>query len=379
MLVVYIAAALGTSAAYDRVRPFFVFLIAAMVAAAGCGGSSNDSTSPSPVAFSFVFVGCDRVLAADATPDNPSTANLAQLERDFAEIPRLKPRPTIAFVVGDLVLGLNADLAKLRDQLENWKKLYRDSPLGHAHSIRLVAIPGNHEMLIGSKGSQTSNPGAEDVWLDAMSEYIAGDNGPGPGGPDELATDQSRLTYSFRYRNTHFVVVNTDPYGAVATVPVHWIQNDLDKAVSNTAIAHIFVLGHKPAFVPAIATSGEQSLDVNPANRDAFWSEMNLADVDGYMAAHVHLWDISRPPVPDMPDLRHTWQVIAGNGGTRPDPGWAESGATPYFGYSQVIVYRSGAVEILSYGRDFDPQNYLAPSDPAIFPTTLRERVSIVP
>jgi len=331
------------------------------------------------VAFSFVFVGCDRVLAADVTADNPSTANLAQLERDFAEIPHLKPRPAIAFVVGDLVFGLTTDLAKLRDQLDSWKKLYRDSPLGHAHSIRLVAIPGNHEILIGSRGSQTSNPGAEDVWLGAMSEFIAGDNGPGPGGPDELETDQSRLTYSFRYRNTHFVVVNTDPYGAVATVPVHWIQSDLEEAVADASIAHIFVLGHKPAFVPAIATSGEQSLDINPINRDAFWSEMNLANVDGYLAAHVHLWDISRPPVPEMPDLRRTWQVIAANGGTRLDAGWAKSGATPYFGYSQAIVYKSGAVDILSYGRDFDPENYLAPSDPALFPTTLRERVRIVP
>src|SRR5579885_2516654 len=155
MRVAYIAAALETSAAHNRARPFFALLIAVAIGVAGCGGSSSDSASPSPVAFSFVFVGCDRVLAADVTAENP----------------HLKPRPAIAFVVGDLVFGLTTDLAKLRDQLDSWKKLYRDSPLGHAHSIRLVAIPGNHEILIGSRGSQTSNPGAEDVWLGAMSEF----------------------------------------------------------------------------------------------------------------------------------------------------------------------------------------------------------------
>src|SRR5262249_55424897 len=154
------------------------------------------------------------------------------------------------------------------DQLESWKQVYRDSPLGAKRSIRLIAIPGNHESLIGSKGDQTSNPGAEGVWLSTMRDYIAGDNGPNVGGPDMLQSDQSQLTYSFRFRNTHFVVVNTDPLGAVATVPVHWLQDDLKAATDEPSVKHIFVLGHKPAFVPDIAISGEQSLDINPGNRD---------------------------------------------------------------------------------------------------------------
>jgi hypothetical protein len=324
-----------------------------------------------------VFIGCDRVLGSDVRPDNPSTANLAQLQRDFAEIPKLKPRPDIVFVVGDLVMGLTSDLDTLRSQLDAWIQVYLDSPLGQDSSIRLVAIPGNHEMLIGSKGSQSSNPGAEDVWLSAMQSYIAGDNGPPAGGPDNLQTDQSQLTYSFDFKNTHFIIVNTDPFGAVATVPVHWIQDDLQAAADTSGIKHIFALGHKPAFVPSFADSGEQSLNINPDNRNAFWDELNLASADAYMPAHVHLWDFSQPPSPDMPDLRHTYQIIAANGGTKLDSGWAASGRPAYFGYTHAIVHRGGRVEIRSYGRDFDQSNYLAPSPPDLYPTTLREVHSI--
>ena len=44
---------------------------------------------------SFVFMGCNRILWSDESPENPSTANLAQLERSFTEIAALKPRPKV--------------------------------------------------------------------------------------------------------------------------------------------------------------------------------------------------------------------------------------------------------------------------------------------
>src|SRR5260370_33108398 len=144
--------------------------------------NSDDDTAASrakyKVRYLFVVMGCNRVLKGDKSPENPSTANLAQLERSFTEIAALRPRPKFVVFTGDLVLGLTSDLNELRHQLESWLDVYRNSDLGRDRKIRLIAMPGNHESLFGEKGSQQSNPGAEAVWLGVMQAYIAGDNGP---------------------------------------------------------------------------------------------------------------------------------------------------------------------------------------------------------
>jgi hypothetical protein len=271
---------------------------------------------------------------------------------------------------GDLVLGLTSDLVELRSQLDSWIDVYRNSDLGRVRKIRLIAMPGNHESLVGDKGSQVSNPGAEGVWLDAMQAFIAGNNGPPAGGPDNLATDQSELTYSFDFRDSHFVLLNTDPFGAVATVPINWIHQDLASAADDPHLKHVFVMGHKPAFTPPDASS-EQSLDSNPTLRNQFWDELNSDGVGYYLVAHAHVWDFSMPMSPTS-TLRHTVQIVAGNAGTKLDPLWAESGADPYFGFTLMQVLKNGKVIVESYGRDFDRSNYLAPSPPELFPTTIR-------
>jgi hypothetical protein len=237
-------------------------------------------------------------------------------------------------------------------------------------------LPGNHESLIGSKGSQKSNPGAEDVWLSVMQPFIAGSNGPGIGGPDNLQSDQSELTYSFNYKHTHFVIVNTDPFGAVATVPVHWIGDDLAAAHQKRSIRHTFVLGHKPAFPPSFANA-EQSLNSNPDNRNAFWDELNAIGVDAYIVAHCHVWDLARPVSPDDSSANKVYQVVAGNGGTPLDAGWKAVEALPYFGFTVVQIDAHDNVIVTSYGRDYDHLNYLAPSWPSIYPTTIRLSVGL--
>lgn len=351
-------------------------LIAMAIAIAGAGYAEVADAGDARIVWSFVIIGCNRVNGADVKPDNPSTANLAQLTRSFEEIAKLKPRPKIVFFTGDLVFGLNSDLGVLRSQLESWLDVYRSTALGDDHRIRLIPLPGNHESLIGMKGNQSSNPGAEDVWLSVMQPYIAGNNGPGIGGPDNLQSDQSELTYSFNYKHTHFVIVNTDPFGAVATVPVHWIGDDLAAAREKRHIKHVFVIGHKPAFPPAFS-SAEQSLNSNPANRNAFWDELNSNGVDAYLVAHCHVWDIGQPVSPDDPSAKQVYQVVAGNAGTPLDPGWNAVEKSPYFGYTLVQIDSHDHVVVTSYGRDFDHLNYLAPSPPSVYPTTVRLSVGL--
>jgi len=337
-----------------------------------CGGGSNT------VAYSFAVLGCNRVNGSDVTPQNPSTANLAQLERSFAEIAALQPTPSLVFFTGDLVYGLTPDLDVLRGELEAWVQVYRASPLGQNPAIRLVALPGNHESLQSQPDHQpeVSNPGAEQVWLDVMAPFIAGDNGPPAGGPDHLQTDQSRLTYSFNFRDSHFVVLNTDPCGAPASVPVNWLTNDLVAARQNGSIAQLFVLGHKPAFTPPDATP-DDSLDSQPDLRNVFWDALNNYDTAAYLTAHAHVYNRSRPETPTQPGIARTWQVVAGNGGSAVDPMWAQSGVTPYYGYAVVSITTDGLALLTGYGRDFDQSNYLAPSPPQQYPTTVRDSADI--
>ncbi len=234
----------------------------------------------------------------------------------------MQPPPNFIFFTGDLVLGLTPDLDTLRNQLEAWVQLYRASPAGQNPAIRLVALPGNHESLrlvLDDPQCGVSNPGAEAVWLDVMAPFIAGDNGPTAGGPDQLETDQSRLTYSFNFRDTHFVVLNTDPVGAVATVPVHWIADDLAVARQDRSIRHIFAFGHKPAFTPSDATP-DCSLDSNPGR-----SQRVLGRTQRRQRNRVHR--LARPPVQPFATghadanraSSKTWQVVAGNGGSPVD------------------------------------------------------------
>jgi hypothetical protein len=329
------------------------------------------------VRYSFVFMGCNRILKGDKSPENPSTANLAQLERSFTEIAALEPRPKFVVFTGDLVLGLTPDLNELRHQLASWIDVYRNSDLGRDRKIRLIALPGNHESLFGEKGSQVSNPGAEAVWLSLMQPFIAGNNGPPAGGPDNLQTDQSQLTYSFDLSDSHFVLLNTDPFGAVATVPLNWLHADLAAASSDPHLKHTFVLGHKQAFSPADSSS-EEALDSNPDLRNQFWDELNSNGVGYYLVAHAHLWHFSIPVSP-ISMLQHTVQIIAGNGGSKEDPVWEAAGKPFYYGFTVVQVLKNGEVVMKSYGRNFDPTNYLAPSPPAMFPTTIRLILDFAP
>ncbi len=181
--------------------------------------------------YSFVVLGCNRVEDADSV-GNPSTANVYQLNRMFTEVSNMSPLPKYLFFTGDMVLGYSSDTVKLASQLTNWLAIYNAHPI-HSLPIQLVAIEGNHETQDKPAGKK-SFVAAERTFVRIMGAYILGNNGPTitgliPG-TDSLTTDQSRLTYSFNFKNDHFIVVNTDPVGRDGMVSYKWIANDIATA-----------------------------------------------------------------------------------------------------------------------------------------------------
>ena len=297
---------------------------------------------------------------------NPSTANLEQLNRTFSEVSELSPRPRFVFFAGDMVFGYTPDTVSMESQLRAWRALYDASPLARTGTI-LVPIPGNHEVQNDKKIAYAA---AERTWLRVMWSDVApfGGNGPTAGGADGLATDQSYLTYSFNYRRTHFLLLDTDPVGRDWTVPTNWIASDLAHARQRHA-RHIFAIGHKPAWAyPGNPTDGlghGVTTAVNyDALRDDFWSSLEQNHAEAMLAAHDHLYYRTQP------HPAGTWQIIAGNGGSVLEAD-AATYNSKFYGYTVVSVHRDGSVTATEYGRDVPAAGYLTSG--AAYPTTVRD------
>ena len=168
-----------------------------------------------------------------------------------------------------------------------------------------------------------------------MAPYLkyAG-NDPRAGVKDNLKTDQSKLTYSFDYKGTHFVVLNTDPAGWDWSVLKTWVAEDLAKAKAGFA-KHIFAIAHKPAYsylknLYSSAETKEDGLDkLYPEDRDEFWTSLVKNKAEAMLAAHNHGY--YRAKVANG----NTWQIIAGNGGSNLDKVTDQS-KNNSFGFTQV-------------------------------------------
>jgi len=283
----------------------------------------------------------------------------------------MNPLPKFLFVTGDLIIGYEKDTVRLAREYQSWIKLYKASALAKT-PVKVICMPGNHESDQKINGKKVPVAVAERVFVREMKDFIVGENGPKitgqVAGTDSLTTDQRKLTYSFDYGKDHFVVINTDPVGLDSRVAWHWIKADVQKAHKNGA-RNIFTFGHKPAYTSTLKKGvSTDGLDNYTATRDSFWTSLENVNAVGMLVAHNHLWDAFQPHV------GKTWQVIAGNAGSKLEKVWA---STPhaYFGYTVISVAKQGTVELNSYGRDIDTANYNLPTPKN--PTTLRKTLHL--
>jgi hypothetical protein len=360
-----------------------------------------------PVVFSFVSFGCNRVGNDQLANNSPSSANIGQLTQDFAEITdssHLGVLPDYVFFTGDLVQNLAPGIDMLSSQLEGWKAVYASTPLGSS-SIPLIAVAGNHELLVqvtvtatpapmSTPGSgqassvegnsaavtvQIPNPPTGAVFTSEMADFIPAANGPtvAPPNPDHVERDESMLSFSFRDGANLFIVVDTDTYTGGDTpevtgfVPLNWLTEQLDAANSDSTIENIFVFGHRP-----IDSPDPNNLPIAPSQALPFYELLAAPTATGaptkvrvYICAHAHLWNEG---VPSTAPLGSTLvQVIAGNGGSP-----VSSAFTPpiYYGYTLFSLTQAGDLTAESWGRPV-PVPYAAP--PPQPTTTLREQLTI--
>ena len=346
----------------------------------GDADDDDNRFSNSDVKFSFVVVGCNRVDKADTATNKPSTANRAELYRTYREVAQMRPLPRFVFFAGDMVFGYvkppngptAPDTVSLATQLSSWSELsYGSASPLTGTGVELVPIPGNHEVQNSAKIAFAA---AERTWLRVMGSKLnhAG-NGPGAGGPDNLATDQRSLTYSFDYGRTHFVLIDTDPVGKDGSVPLNWVAQDLTAARSHHA-KHIFAITHKPAYAYPVwlyspPLPSEDGLGGTfPLERDAFWGSLVDAHAEALFSAHNHLYYRTRG------SSGATWQIIDGNGGSPIEP-LIDRASQNYFGYSVVTVHKNGRVTLTTYAHQVPTEGYLM--DSGAYPTFVRDEADI--
>jgi hypothetical protein len=358
----------------------------------------RDDDARDPVVLSFSTVGDSR---QDPAAPDPTTLPLSGQDKIWLQNTKAWSRimrsiqsqaPELMFFNGDMIMGygkasvptdfssvekvVGSDLVKFYTQYAFWRGMATQLLETGTY---VVPVPGNHEVQSKAAGkkAQVEN---ENAWRANMGDLIldmprfqnlfnetpthvnVGNNAT----TDQLTSDQTQLSYSFDFRGSHFVVVNTDPVGKDSHAPTGWLAADLASA-SSRGLTHFFVFGHKPAYTyyyganPASPLpAAPAGLDIDGPARDAFWGVIEQYGAT-YFSGHEHIFHISRPLAGKGGSAV---QVLVGSGGSPFDaaPNIPTIGATDrFYAWATVKVRRSGRVQITAYGFDdqFGPTHSL--------------------
>jgi hypothetical protein len=325
----------------------------------------SSNTPSNDIAFSFVFVGCNRVDRGDVHNVGPSTANEYALTRIISEVASLPNKPDVFFFLGDLVVGESTNDA-VNQQLTAWNGLFDSITAKHPLTgTEFVAVPGNHEMLAWVQSANGEFPlaGSTDIWMNQLSSYMPTDRTKIVGD----AADVNQMTFSFVRGNVAFIVMNTDTYnppsnghpnGQESVTPTGWIVAQVQQYRALASIGHIFVLGHKPIYIDNKLAEGHDGL----LDGTELWDAFKANNVNSVLSAHKHYYARMHPDGSDG----GPHQVIAGNAGS------PASGSSPHFyGFTEISVTTNGDVQLNSHGFDIGTPYYTAPNPETA--TTVRD------
>jgi 3',5'-cyclic AMP phosphodiesterase CpdA len=215
---------------------------------------ANQSTEEN--SFSFAVIGDTQYFKAG----NPN-GYFQTVVKDI-----VKDNPDLVIATGDLV-GTSESYSEYSQKFADWKKI--DAPL----LSKAYAAMGNHDNI--------KNKGVK-AWQDAFDFPT---NGP---------ANFSEQAYSFDFKNSHFVVLNSNnpKEHLVNGEQRAWLDQDLAKNKKENT----FVVFHEPAY-PVSSKIGE-GLDKNPAERDALWKIFEKYNVTAVFNGHEHI--VSRRKVDNI-------------------------------------------------------------------------------
>ena len=345
----------------------------------------RDDERGDPVILRFSTVGDSR---QDPAKPDPTTLPLSgqdaiwlQNTEAFSRIMRSVQAEGSHFLFfnGDMIMGygkasvptdvttvdaiVKSDLMQFYRQYAFWRGMV--APLMETGTY-IVPVPGNHEVqskALGKK-AQVEN---EKAWRANMGDLILDDTrlfdllgkpadfeavGDNRSPADGLTTDQSKLSYSFDFQGSHFVVINTDAVGRDSHAPVAWLASDL-AAANERGAKHMFVFGHKPAFTYYYAAglpATPSGLDIDPVSRDAFWNLMETYRAT-YFCGHEHIFNMAQPR---RATGGKAWQVLVGSGGSPFEATPTDVTLNPQtdrtYAWATISIHRSGKVRLKAFG-----------------------------
>jgi DNA repair exonuclease SbcCD nuclease subunit len=164
---------------------------------------------------------------------------------------------------GDLVYGYTKTADEFETMLKTWRNLMK--PV-YDKKIPVLACRGNHEA--GAKDSEA-------IWNKVFSgSYSMPGNGP-----------KTEKNLSYFYGKGDVLAIGLDQYTfGNEEVNQPWLNQVL--AVHKKPF--IFAMGHEPAFMDG---SHKDTMDIDPAKRDAFWGSLITAGARVFFCGHDHLYD----------------------------------------------------------------------------------------
>lgn len=229
--------------------------------------------------FSFAIIGDTQKFDPDKTD-----GGLQQAVKNITS-----KNVDVVMTEGDLLGSCGGD-DKCEKGLTQWK-----DALGSLYS-KTYEMMGNHDRSGGEK--------ADTLW---QKFFDLPQNGP---------EGYKELAYSFDFKNSHFIVLNSEKPSehAVDKTQRDWLEQDL----ANNKKDNTFVFFHEPAY--PVKHKISSSLDADPTDRDALWKILKDHKVTGVFNGHEHI--VSRRAVDGV------YQFVFGNTDSSdhelPDAGVAE-------------------------------------------------------
>jgi hypothetical protein len=206
--------------------------------------------------FSFAVIG-DTQRFSSGNPNGYFQKTVNQISKDNVDL---------VLAMGDLTGTCESYTECVKDH-EDWKKIM--SPL----LSKTYAAMGNHDNF-QNKGTK--------AWQDVF-------NFPN-NGPD----GHKEMTYSFDFKNSHFVILDSDEPDEhqVDEAQRAWLDRDLAANSKETT----FVIFHEPAW--PVSSKISESLDKQAGQRDALWSIITKHKVTAVFNGHEHI--VSRRKIGDV-------------------------------------------------------------------------------
>ncbi len=236
-------------------RYLSILLILTLLATSlGCSNlfytDSNSLRKPSapPPDFRFVIFGDNR-------PENPMDPQPEIFKKLIAQIEL--ERPVLVFSTGDMVTGKTTNEIIYRRQYRDFLEIIQRL------KVPFHAAVGNHDA-------------ANQIGQSLYQEYLS-----------------ERLYYSFDYKGSHFIILDTEIIGQAGRIgepQISWLKEDLE---SSKGASHIFIFMHRPPYsiMNPHSERGKHMPFTDVRNRDQVRELMRKYEVGVVFAGHEHFFN----------------------------------------------------------------------------------------